>query len=154
MNYRSRVWRVISAYSACAYVDRPSQEVKMFANRRSETNYFSSTCNTRRYKKCAWILISLNLKLKSNFTPLSFDVCKKCSGNLAKMTVFVRDTFHLNLWQFFLIQVQKEIQRYSTELWPHDVLISEDAISFWRLYEITLQSMSSILAPSVKKLHV
>lgn len=87
MNYRSRVWRVISAYSACAYVDRPSQEVKMFANRRSETNYFSSTCNTRRYKKCAWILISLNLKLKSNFTPLSFDVCKKCSGNLAKMTV-------------------------------------------------------------------
>lgn len=77
LSYRSRVWCVISSYSACAYVDRPSQEVKLFANRRSETNYFSSTCNTRRYKKCAWILISLNLKLKSNFTPLSFDTCKK-----------------------------------------------------------------------------
>lgn len=64
---------------------------------------------------------------------------KKCSGNLEKMRVFVRDTFHLNLWRYFLIQVQKEIQRYSIELWPHDVLISEDAISFWQLYEITLK---------------
>lgn len=29
--------------------------------------------------------------------------------------------------------------KYSIELWPHDVLISEDAISFWQLYEITLK---------------